>query len=200
MTTSGRSITSAIATNCRSPSTCRASRPRGGALGGDRRAQAEHDHLAADDDQGDPRRRAVDGDERDQSPGDQQLVGGGVKERPEAGADVPAAGESAVEPVRRRDDHEHDRRCRIGVVQNERHHHRRGDDSAARAGQDQGAGASRPLALLSALQPPQRAIVPAGRPHNRASATARAAVASAALTALSAAVIASASVTAEAPA
>src|SRR5207248_11275934 len=57
---------------------------RGGeddAVGGDNSTQAEDQQLPADNDRGEPGRGPVDVDERDQRPGDEQLVGGRVEER-----------------------------------------------------------------------------------------------------------------------
>jgi hypothetical protein len=103
------------------------------AAGFHRGAQAEDGELASDDDQRHPGGGAADRHQAHERRGHQQLVGRGVQERAELGGDVPGAGEPAVKPIGRGGDQEEDGRSGIGVVQQQRHDHRRDHDAHAGA-------------------------------------------------------------------
>ena len=70
--------------------------------------QPHHRDLPEDDDQRRPHPHPVDGDEAEEGPGDQQLVGGGVEERPQHRLLLPAPGQVPVEEVGEGGDPEQD--------------------------------------------------------------------------------------------
>src|SRR5574341_553999 len=81
----------------------------------------DEDHVAADDDGGDPERQRLEVRERDEGGGEEELVGHRVEERPQARLAPAPPRDVAVEEIRERRAGEHDQRWARLPVDEQRH-------------------------------------------------------------------------------